>query len=565
MSYRFLILLVVLIAIALSACTSTAKKSIPPKKPILPKEPISKEPVSRVPAANGFLKTSGTDIVDEQGNKVILRGVNLGGWLLPEGYLLKLEGGYDRPRMIDKLIIELAGEDYAKTFWPAYRASYISEDDIRAIAGLGFNHVRIPFNANLFISEDDPPQWKEEGFQLLDNVVGWCSKYGIYAIFDMHGAPGGQTGTNIDDSKNNRPELYTNPADQQKTIDLWAKIAARYKDNPSVAGYDLLNEPIATQFSQHIPALVPLYRRMIEAIRAVDSRHIIFLEGANWANNFGSFPPEPLDANVVYSFHKYWDQVNPGSISPYTSLSKKLNVPLWCGEFGENNNGWFSSCTRLFEDFRIGWCLWPYKKVDSNSGVYSIPKPNGYDAVIAYTKGGVKPDTASARAAFDGLLNNMKLQNCSYNEGVIKALLKTLPATIEAEDIGFLGEGGSYHDTSEVNEGKSLHPSEGVDIQAVGYAVGWLEPGEWIGYDVTGLEDHSYAFSFRIASPDGKGKFRLELDGKDITGPIMVGKTGGWNNWAVVTRENVAIPAGSHQLKLVVIEGGFNIDWLKFE
>src|SRR3989338_4748735 len=149
MSYRFLILFVVLIAVALSACTSTTKKPIPPKEAIPPKEPISKQPVSRVPAANGFLKTSGTDIVDEQGNKVILRGVNLGGWLLPEGYLLKLEGGYDRPRMIDKLIIELAGEDYAKTFWPAYRASYISEDDIRAVAGLGFNHVRVPFNANL--------------------------------------------------------------------------------------------------------------------------------------------------------------------------------------------------------------------------------------------------------------------------------------------------------------------------------------------------------------------------------------------------------------------------------
>lgn len=548
MSFRPLILPFILLVLALAACTSTAKK-----KAVLPP-----------PAFKGFLKTSGTDIVDEAGNKVILRGVNLGGWLLPEGYLMKLEGGYDRPRKIDQLIVELCGADYAKKFWTGYRANYTTEEDIRRIAELGFNHVRVPFNANLFISEDDPPQWKEEGFHHLDNVVAWCSKYGIYAILDLHGAPGGQTGANIDDSKNDKAELFTNPLEQQKTIDLWVKIAERYKNNPTVGGYDLLNEPIATKHSQHIPALVPLYKRIVEAIRAVDTRHIIFLEGANWANNFGSFP-EPFDKNVAYSFHKYWDEVNPGSISNYTSISKKHNVPLWCGEFGENGNDWFSSATRLFEDFGIGWSFWPYKKIDSNSGVYSIPKPAGYDAVIAYTKGGVRPDPAAARAAFDGLLKNMLLANCTYNDGVVAALLKTLPATIEAESFGFRGEGVSYHDSKKQNEGGALRPSDGVDIQPTGYSVGWLDAGEWIGYDIAGNEDRAYVFSFRIASPDGNGKFLLELDGKDITGPISVPKTGGWSEWTVVTRENVSIPAGRHRLKFVVIESGFNIDWLKFE
>lgn len=548
MAFRSLILPVVLLTVLLAACSTTSRK---PSRAF-------------TPAARGFLKVSGTSIVDEAGNKVLLRGVNLGGWLLPEGYLMKFEGGFDRPRKINKLIIDLCGEEYAKQFWGEYRANYTTEDDIRRIAELGFNHVRVPFNANLFISEDEPPQWKDEGFELIDKVVGWCSKYGIYAILDMHGAPGGQTGANIDDCKNDKPELFTNPSDQQKTVDLWVKLAERYKNNPTVAGYDLLNEPIATQHSKHIPALVPLYRKIVEAIRAVDSRHIIFLEGANWANNFGSFP-EPYDSNVAYSFHKYWDQVSPGAISNYTSISKKHNVPLWCGEFGENSNEWYGSATRLFEDFGIGWCFWPWKKVASDSGCYSIRKPAGYDAVIAYTKGGVRPDAATAKAAFDGLLINMKLQNCEYNEGVVVALLKSLPMTLEAEDIGFLGEGVSYHDTSKANEGKAHRTGDGVDIQPIGYNVGWLDSGEWIGYDVFSPEDRPYTFSFRIASPEGKGKFRLEIDGKDLTGPIAVEKTAGWNNWAVVTRENVSIPAGRHQLKFVVIEGGFNIDWLRFE
>ena len=160
----------------------------------------------------------------------------------------------------------------------------------------------------------------------------------------------------------------------------------------------------------------------------------------------------------------------------------------------------------------------------------------------------------------------MKLQNCSANEGVAKALLKTLPATIEAENIGFLGEGVSYHDSTQANEGHALHPHEGVDIQPIGYSVGWLEPDEWIGYDITNPGDHAYVFSVRIASPEGKGKFRLEVDGKDVTGPVTVAKTAGWQDWVTVgPREKVSIPAGRHQLKLVVIEGGFNIDWLRFE
>ncbi|MDP2942616.1 MAG: cellulase family glycosylhydrolase [Candidatus Omnitrophota bacterium] len=247
-----------------------------------------------------FLKTSRRNIVDGKGNAIILRGVNLGGWLVPEGYILKFEGKYDRPRTIDGLIVDLIGEEKAKEFWSAYRKKYIAEKDIETIASLGFNHVRVPFHYNLFISEDDPGAWKEDGFEILDDLINWCSEYGLYVILDMHCAPGGQTGANIDDSIDDQPDLWTSDLNKQKTVDVWRKIAERYKDNTTVIGYDLLNEPIASKFPKYDNEkdLIPLYKAIVSAIREVDSNHIIFLEGSNWGNNFKKFP-EPFDSNEV--------------------------------------------------------------------------------------------------------------------------------------------------------------------------------------------------------------------------------------------------------------------------
>ncbi|MBV9462822.1 MAG: cellulase family glycosylhydrolase, partial [Verrucomicrobiae bacterium] len=170
---------------------------------------------STKPAA-GFLKTSGQRILDERGAPVLLRGVNLGGWLVPEGYLLKLKGQADRPRTINALVEETAGPAFAKDFWEAYRDAYVSEADIEAIAAAGFNHVRVPFNASLFLSEGPEEKWIDDGFNRLDDVIQWCSRHRLRVILDMHCAPGGQTGTNIDDDARNQPELWTDPENQRR-------------------------------------------------------------------------------------------------------------------------------------------------------------------------------------------------------------------------------------------------------------------------------------------------------------------------------------------------------------
>lgn len=514
--------------------------------------------------SGGFLRTSGKNIVDEKGNIVILRGVNLGGWLVPEGYILRFEGRYDSPRTINELIVDLVGENDAKKFWEEYRKNYIAEVDIETIAALGFNHLRVPFHYNLFLSEDGQGVGNEKGFELLDNLIYWCGKYGLYVVLDMHCAPGGQTGTNIDDSMDNQPNLWMDDLNKQKAVDIWRRIAERYKDNTTLIGYDLLNEPIPSEFSQYNEQLIPLYKRIVSAIREVDNNHIIFLEGANWASNFKIFP-ELFDSNVVYSFHKYRDEVDQHSIQPYLSLAERHNVPLWCGETGENNNQWYYSITQLFEDYNIGWCFWTWKKVESNSGVYSVKKPAGYDAIIRHTKGGPKPSKAEAQKALSEFITNLKLKNCIKNRAVVQSLLKTIPGTVQAEDFGFLGEGVSYHDSNKKNEGKNYRRSEGVDVEAYAYNVGWIESGEWMKYDINNLEDRKFDMEFKVASAVDGGQFRLEIDGKDVTGPITVGNTGDWYNWEIITVKDIKISKGRHEVELYAINGGFNVDWFRFK
>ena len=179
----------------------------------------------------------------------------------------------------------------------------------------------------------------------------------------MHAAPGGQTGDNIDDSWG-YPFLFESAESQELTVNIWRKIAARYRDEPTVIGYDLLNEPIAHYFDTVSlnPKLEPLYRKIVAGIREVDRNHIIFLGGAQWDTNFKVFGP-PFDDKLAYTFHKYWMDVNQQAIQEYLDFRDKYNVPVWMGESGENTDEWIGSFRTLLERNNVGWCFWPYKKL----------------------------------------------------------------------------------------------------------------------------------------------------------------------------------------------------------
>ncbi len=360
------------------------------------------------------------------GETILLRGFGLGGWFLPEGYMWKLYGKCDRPRLMESLVETLCGEAYARSFWQRYGEKYITEWDMDLIARLGFNSVRLPVNAR-HLKE-------EETLERIDRLIGWCKARGLLVILDMHGAPGGQTGTNIDDSAHDRPELFENDDFLQELIDLWRMLARRYQNETTVAGYDLLNEPLPEWFGGFNSLVLPLYRRLIQAIREEDQNHLIITEGVHWATDFSIFDTlqdEPLDNNCMLQFHKYWSNPDFESIQPYLQYRHKLNMPLFMGEGGENNLAWYTAAFPLYERENISWSFWSYKKMDCKNSPVTFLRPDGWDELINYLDGTEQLDRQRAEQIFESFLHS--ITKPKVNLDVFRALKREAPLTIPAE------------------------------------------------------------------------------------------------------------------------------------
>jgi len=379
---------------------------------------------STLAAANSrFVHTEGKFIVAPDGHKLLLRGINLGNWLVPEGYMWHFDKGPASYREISALLNNLIGPREAARFWKQYRDSYITEADIQFIHEAGFNCVRIPFHYKLI---DDGT-----GFPLLDRVIAWCRAAHLWVILDMHCAPGGQTGTNIDDSWG-YPWLWESPEEQDFTAAFWRSIAQRYADDPTVLGYDLLNEPIPPPVAKYNPRLEPLYRKITAAIRQVDPNHAVILGGAQWDSNFAVFGP-PIDPNAIYTFHKYWTAPTKDVIQSYLDFRERYQAPIWMGESGENTDAWIAQFRAMLEKNGVGWAFWPYKKMDATSSPVTFARPAHWDEIVKFAAlpGGTgaaeekmkqRPTIEHARAALADLLEKVKLQNCRLNEGYLQAL-----------------------------------------------------------------------------------------------------------------------------------------------
>lgn len=382
--------------------------------------------------AQSFISVRGKELIGTDGKPFLMKGTNLGNWLVPEGYMFKLKQ-VGSPRQINQLMCELIGTTAARSFWNKYLDNYITAADIHFLKTIGCNSLRLPFHYKLFTREEYlASNDSTRGFRYLDRVIAWCKKEGLYVMLDMHCAPGGQTGDNIDDSYG-YPHLFTDEASQQLTIDIWKRIAARYKNETTVLGYDLLNEPIAHYFDVKAinPLLEPLYKKITEAIRKADKNHIILLGGAQWDSNFKIFG-QPFDTKLVYTFHKYWTDTTQKVIQEYVDFSNKYNVPLYLGESGENTDQWVHGFRTLLDSNSIGWHFWPYKKMKAGSGIATFKQPELYAQVIDYSgknrtefadiRKAMPANKADIITALEEMLNNCRFENCTFNKGYITAL-----------------------------------------------------------------------------------------------------------------------------------------------
>ncbi|MBQ7183425.1 MAG: cellulase family glycosylhydrolase [Clostridia bacterium] len=411
-----------------------------------------KKTVSR-DRVNGFLDVSGRRIVNGIGEEVLLTGWGLGNWLLCEGYMWQAFNlpRFDRPRRIEAVVEELTGKAYAEKFWKRFRASYITESDIQMMADMGCNSVRVPINARLFLREGPGVVFEDEGFECLDRVLAWCEQYRLYAFIDLHGAPGGQTGANIDDSVDDMCRLFMDEDQFEKGLCLWERIAERYHDRWIVGGYDLLNEPIRparfegdTDLDRYLPRLKEFYEKCIARIRAVDKKHLITLEGHHWATATDIFD-HVYDPKMVIHFHRYGCDPDISAFRPWLDLSEKLNAPLWLGETGENTMEWFSAMMPLAASLDIGVNMWPWKKMNCGNSPCSVVPPAGWQLILDYARGGAHPGYDRARAILNEYLKNMLVENCAINEKLAANVFRLPGCTVAGTDFDELpGPGRSY-------------------------------------------------------------------------------------------------------------------------
>ena len=157
-----------------------------------------------------------------------------------------------------------------------YQDNWITTNDLDHIKALGMNYVRLPFWwANV---ETLDGKWRADAFDQMDWLVANAWKRGLYTLIDLHGVPGGQS-TSQDTGQENQNQYWSSTACQSQTAAIWSKVAAHFRDNPAVLGYDLINEPIGAPTQA---ALWQAYDSLYHTVRAVDPAHIILMEGVAW-------------------------------------------------------------------------------------------------------------------------------------------------------------------------------------------------------------------------------------------------------------------------------------------
>jgi aryl-phospho-beta-D-glucosidase BglC (GH1 family) len=344
------------------------------------------------------LKVSGDAIVNTAGERIVLKGTALGGYLNMENFITGYAGHEHEHR---SQLAHVLGKKKADFFFDRFLHYFFTEADAEFFASLGMNCIRLPFNYRHFIDDQNPSEYKQDGFKFLDRVVNICAKYNLYVVLDLHAAPGGQNQDWHSDSGITKALFWEFRVFQDQAIELWKTIAAHYKGNPVVCGYNLLNEPADPEHTR----LISWYERAEKAIRAVDPDTMLFIDGNTYAMDFSRF--DTVLPNSVYAMHDYAMLGFPipgqapysGTDAQKTKLSKSFerkvafmrekNVPIWNGEFGpvyaddrkdgsaaQTNDARFNMLKEqlnIYHKDRISWSIWLYKDIGYQGMVYLSP------------------------------------------------------------------------------------------------------------------------------------------------------------------------------------------------
>lgn len=323
----------------------------------------------RALTGDDFLTTAGRKLVNRRGEEVTLHGVNLGAWLIWEDWLNPYEEATDHYDVITKLT-DRFGVKAAYDLMDVYYDNFITAADLDEIAKLGFNCVRVPFWYRNFYYDDAGTKILDEAgewdFHRLDWIVEECGKRGLYVILDMHGAVGFQSDApHSGKAKSCGLYLKNEQGEENRrlTKELWTAIAERFKGDPAVAMYDLLNEPMCDVDAGEVKRRVNnegIYTELYETVRKADPDHIITLE-CIWTA--AALPHKWVKGwkNVVYQVHFYQNSNFIFNLFVYLTRMYYFDVPLFMGEYYPHKTTTWENCFMTMEKTHFNWTLWTYK------------------------------------------------------------------------------------------------------------------------------------------------------------------------------------------------------------
>jgi hypothetical protein len=345
----------------------------------------------------GHLRADGSGFTGGDGTPLRLRGTAIGGWLNMENFIT----GYPSAESTMRAAVRgVLGPERYEFFFQRLLSGFFTDADARFMADAGFNALRIPVNYHHFLDDSQPFTVIENGFHHLDRAIDLCARHGIYAIIDLHTVPGAQNQRWHSDNPTHLALFWQHRDFQDRVVRLWEAIADRYRDNTWVGGYNPINEP-----GDDTRLVVgPFYRRLVDAIRAVDPHHTLFLDGNTYSTEFDVFnafdePP----ANVVYACHDYapagfaYGDAYPGytrgvwqdaraledKFLARTEFCRKMNSPVWVGEFGpvytgdptrdEQRYQILRDQLAIYDRHQASWSLWTYKDIGLQGLVFAPP------------------------------------------------------------------------------------------------------------------------------------------------------------------------------------------------
>lgn len=331
-----------------------------------------------------WITISDNRLVDDDGRTVVLTGFGLGGWLNMENFAT----GYPSTETLQREALHRAlGPEGYQRFFDRFDQCFFADADAAYIRSLGCNSVRLPVNYRRLEDDMAPFDIKPDGLAIIDRAIDICRRAGLYVILDLHALPGCQNQHWHSDNPTHRDAFWDHRHFQDRVVHLWQVLADRYRDEPTIAGYNPINEP-ADPTGRRIG---PVYDRLATAIREADPRHVLFLDGNTYSTDFSMF--DHLIDNAVYTCHDY---ARPGMIpeadypgvtegkyvdrarleqvfAERTQFQTTTGTPIWVGEFGPQYTGnpardegryaMLHDQLEIYAEAGASWSLWTYKDV----------------------------------------------------------------------------------------------------------------------------------------------------------------------------------------------------------